>query len=407
MLAAALPFPALRAIEQLPPRGTAAPTGEGRSISRLAGRSRPGPAGGRAAVPVRAHPDGVQRRPLPVRRLHRGRHPTQRAPDRGLALWSRHPPRMRSACVRRAWAGSRWSATWLAARGRRSGGHAPPPRRPAEPGGGRPGAAGADGRRGGRLSLVDEGGHQGAAVLIRHVVAGRSAPAGRGRARRRVGRLGPVISEIVADCWSVGTLGLTSTLGLMAVVSLPPFFVFRPSGSDPTPCRTCGCWSAPVSARPSTRTRSGPGSPHLARHVPGRTPGRTAGGAGPDRGRDPAVRRRLVGTGRRPCTGADRRPWPTSARRPERLLARFRAWATTWRSSPGSARRWCSPSSARPRPPGCQPRGRERTAVRTAHRLGGAQQPRPGCAGRRRRRPRSCPGSRPRSRPPRPRPGHS
>lgn len=43
------------------------------------------------------------------------------------------------------------------------------------------------------------------------------------------------ISEIVADCWSVGELGLTATVGLLAVVSLPPFFVFRPSGDDPHP----------------------------------------------------------------------------------------------------------------------------------------------------------------------------
>ncbi|WP_433612661.1 hypothetical protein [Prescottella agglutinans] len=43
------------------------------------------------------------------------------------------------------------------------------------------------------------------------------------------------ISEIVADCWSVGTIGITSTVGLLAVVSLPSFFVFRPSGNDPHP----------------------------------------------------------------------------------------------------------------------------------------------------------------------------
>lgn len=43
------------------------------------------------------------------------------------------------------------------------------------------------------------------------------------------------ISEIVADCWSVGTLGLTATVGLLAVVSLPAFFVFRPSAGDPHP----------------------------------------------------------------------------------------------------------------------------------------------------------------------------
>ncbi|MEV0029831.1 hypothetical protein [Nocardia sp. NPDC050793] len=43
------------------------------------------------------------------------------------------------------------------------------------------------------------------------------------------------ISEIIADMWSVGKLGLTSTVGLLAVVSLPKFFVFRDSGDDPHP----------------------------------------------------------------------------------------------------------------------------------------------------------------------------
>ena len=42
-------------------------------------------------------------------------------------------------------------------------------------------------------------------------------------------------SEIVADLWSVARLGIASTLGLMGVVSLPRWFVFRPSGADPHP----------------------------------------------------------------------------------------------------------------------------------------------------------------------------
>lgn len=87
-------------------------------------------------------------------------------------------------------------------------------------------------------SLVHEVGHQGAALLglvdsLRKELAQHTARAG-GRA--------PVwrsweswISEIVADLWSVGTLGISSTLGLLAVVSLPRFFVFRPSGGDPHP----------------------------------------------------------------------------------------------------------------------------------------------------------------------------
>lgn len=43
------------------------------------------------------------------------------------------------------------------------------------------------------------------------------------------------ISEIVADFWSVARLGITSTLGLMGVVALPSYFVFRLSLEDPHP----------------------------------------------------------------------------------------------------------------------------------------------------------------------------
>jgi hypothetical protein len=43
------------------------------------------------------------------------------------------------------------------------------------------------------------------------------------------------VGEVVADLWSVGHLGIGSTLGLLAVVSLPRWAVFRPSGDDPHP----------------------------------------------------------------------------------------------------------------------------------------------------------------------------
>ena len=85
-------------------------------------------------------------------------------------------------------------------------------------------------------SLVHEVGHQGAAQLglvesLRSELAGCAA--------REPDDVWPVfqgwISEIVADCWSVGQLGITSTVGLLAVVSLPSYFVFRPSGDDPHP----------------------------------------------------------------------------------------------------------------------------------------------------------------------------
>lgn len=88
-------------------------------------------------------------------------------------------------------------------------------------------------------SLIHEVGHQGAALLclvesLRPVLQG---------VQRRVGAderkawlcWERWISEIVADFWSVGKLGIGSTLGLMGVVSLPRWFVFRPSGEDPHP----------------------------------------------------------------------------------------------------------------------------------------------------------------------------
>lgn len=87
-------------------------------------------------------------------------------------------------------------------------------------------------------SLVHEVGHQGAALL--GLVD--SLKADIARHRERVPAQSPAwqsfdtwISEITADLWSVATLGISSTLGLLAVVSLPRYFVFRPSGDDPHP----------------------------------------------------------------------------------------------------------------------------------------------------------------------------
>jgi hypothetical protein len=85
-------------------------------------------------------------------------------------------------------------------------------------------------------SLIHEVGHQGAAQL--GLVESLRAELQRKAASDPNGRwqvYDTWISEIVADCWSVGMLGLTGTIGLLAVVSLPPYFVFRPTGSDPHP----------------------------------------------------------------------------------------------------------------------------------------------------------------------------
>ncbi len=87
-------------------------------------------------------------------------------------------------------------------------------------------------------SIVHEVGHQGAALL--GLVDSLRAETGRAGQSRGSGRAAwknweRWISEIVADFWSVATLGIASTLGLFAVVSLPRYFVFRPSGDDPHP----------------------------------------------------------------------------------------------------------------------------------------------------------------------------
>ena len=43
------------------------------------------------------------------------------------------------------------------------------------------------------------------------------------------------ISEIIADLWAVAILGVSATAGLMGVVSLPRYFVFRTAADDPHP----------------------------------------------------------------------------------------------------------------------------------------------------------------------------
>lgn len=87
-------------------------------------------------------------------------------------------------------------------------------------------------------SLIHEVGHQGAALLdlvnsLRPVLQGLQ----RGRAsEREAWRLWERwISEIVADFWSVARLGVSSTMGLKGVVSLPRPFVFRLNVDDPHP----------------------------------------------------------------------------------------------------------------------------------------------------------------------------
>jgi hypothetical protein len=86
-------------------------------------------------------------------------------------------------------------------------------------------------------SLIHEVGHQGAALLdlVASLREALRKPAPSGIGVRAWERFGAWISEIVADFWSVAKLGITSTAGLLGVVSMPAAFVFRDVPGDPHP----------------------------------------------------------------------------------------------------------------------------------------------------------------------------
>src|SRR5439155_12323107 len=88
-------------------------------------------------------------------------------------------------------------------------------------------------------SLVHEVGHQAAALfgLVESLAPAVGEAGARRPARERVAWALFLrwLSEVVADLWSVGWLGIGSTLGLMGVVSLPRPFVFRIGLDDPHP----------------------------------------------------------------------------------------------------------------------------------------------------------------------------
>ena len=88
-------------------------------------------------------------------------------------------------------------------------------------------------------SLVHEVGHQVASLLrlvesIRPLLQAQQSVAAPAE-RAAWGFWGRWISEIVADFWSIAKIGIGSTLGLIGVVSLPSWFVFRANTDDPHP----------------------------------------------------------------------------------------------------------------------------------------------------------------------------
>jgi hypothetical protein len=86
-------------------------------------------------------------------------------------------------------------------------------------------------------SLVHEVGHQAAALLLLVETLRERLRQIRERTRRHTAwdLWDRWVSEIVADVWSIGRIGIGSTLGLIGLVSLPRAFVFRPSDDDPHP----------------------------------------------------------------------------------------------------------------------------------------------------------------------------
>lgn len=87
-------------------------------------------------------------------------------------------------------------------------------------------------------SLIHEAGHQGAALLKLIPSLRRSLQEQQRKDPRRAAGwiwLEKWISEITADFWSVARVGVGSTIGLIAVVSLPRPLVFRLDAQDPHP----------------------------------------------------------------------------------------------------------------------------------------------------------------------------
>lgn len=87
-------------------------------------------------------------------------------------------------------------------------------------------------------SLIHEVGHQGAALLdllppIRIALRGKAAA---DSPRRQVWKMFERwISEILSDFWAVATVGVSASTGLMGVLSLPSYFVFRANMDGPHP----------------------------------------------------------------------------------------------------------------------------------------------------------------------------
>ncbi len=88
-------------------------------------------------------------------------------------------------------------------------------------------------------SLIHEVGHQGSA-LLELIPSLRPALREKEKSARQEDKIvwqlfQRWISEILSDFWAVATLGISATTGLIGVVTLPRYFVFRINLDDPHP----------------------------------------------------------------------------------------------------------------------------------------------------------------------------
>lgn len=87
-------------------------------------------------------------------------------------------------------------------------------------------------------SLVHEAGHQASALLdlLKSLKKELDEIALRDTQRALAWKMfSRWLSEILSDLWAVALLGISATTGLIGVVSLPSYFVFRDVGDDPHP----------------------------------------------------------------------------------------------------------------------------------------------------------------------------
>jgi hypothetical protein len=86
-------------------------------------------------------------------------------------------------------------------------------------------------------SIIHEVGHQGVALLgllpsIRQAMNEKRLPPNQQKGWDMLRRW---LSEILADLWAMAHLGIGATIGLMGVVGLPKYFMFRAKDDDPHP----------------------------------------------------------------------------------------------------------------------------------------------------------------------------